>query len=307
MNSKLTILLCTYNGELFLEKQLNSIQSQSYKHWKIIVSDDGSSDKTLSILKKFQNKWGIKKMKIVNGPGKGFSQNFFSLICMKDLSSDFYAFADQDDIWEPEKLSTAIKFFINEDYSMPLLYCSRTKLIDEKQSSIGYSPLFKKKPTIYNALVQSIAGGNTMIINRKTLELAASIGNNNKIISHDWLLYLMVTSVNGKVKYDEWPSVLYRQHGNNKIGNNMMLSARLKRLYFFLRGDLKSWIDQNLILLEKIEAHLSMEAKEALNHLIKLREMPWYEVLMNFQKIKFYRQTSFGHIALIIGFILKRV
>ena len=57
----------------------------------------------------------------------------------------------------------------------------------------------------------------------------------------------------------------------------------------------------------KIEAHLSMEAKEALNHLIKLREMPWYEVLMNFQKIKFYRQTSFGHIALIIGFILKRV
>ena len=63
---------------------------------------------------------------------------------MKDLSSDFYAFADQDDIWEPEKLSTAIKFFINEDYSMPLLYCSRTKLIDEKQSSIGYSPLFKK-------------------------------------------------------------------------------------------------------------------------------------------------------------------
>ena len=223
-------------------------------------------------------------MKIVNGPGKGFSQNFFSLIWgMKDLSSDFYAFADQDDIWEPEKLSTAIKFFINEDYSMPLLYCSRTKLIDEKQSSIGYSPLFKKKPTIYNALVQSIAGGNTMIINRKTLELAASIGN-NKIISHDWLLYLMVTSVNGKVKYDEWPSVLYRQHGNNKIGNNMMLSARLKRLYFFLRGDLKSWIDQNLILLEKIEAHLSMEAKEALNHLIKLREMPWYEVFDEFSK-----------------------
>ncbi len=304
---KLTILLCTFNGGSFLNQQLDSIESQDYKDWNIVVSDDGSKDDTLSILNNYRNKWGHEKMKILNGPQEGFGKNFLFLINNNDENSDFFAFADQDDIWESKKLSTGINFIKSHSQSTPCLYCSRTKLIDKSNNIIGSSPLFAEKPSIYNALVQSIAGGNTMIINKKTLNIATLVGNSSYIVSHDWLIYQLVTSVNGKVKYDKWPSVKYRQHDNNKIGNNMKLNARLKRLYFFMRGDLKKWINYNLIVLEKIEDELSNEAKQAISHLIKLRKMRWYEIIFSLNNIRFYRQTKFGHLALIIGFIFKRV
>ena len=304
---EITILMCTYNGSRFLEEQLISIENQTFKNWNIIVSDDKSIDKTVKILKEFQIKWGREKMQIVNGPGNGLSKNFLSLLCNSSSKSSYYAFADQDDIWDPNKLTKGIEFLSKEEPSNALLYCSRTKLIDTKNNVIGNSPLFSKKPSIFNALVQSIAGGNTMIFNRKTFEIVSRIGTNDKIVSHDWLIYLIVTSVSGKVNYDKWTSVFYRQHENNKIGNNMMFFSRIKRIFYFLRGDLKKWINQNLIILNKIDDQLSLEAKQAIKHLQIVRNYSWFEVIINLKKIKFYRQTYFGHIALIIGIIFKRL
>ena len=86
------ILMCTYNGENFLEEQLDSIENQDYKNWTLYVNDDGSKDATLDILKRYQKKWGNKKLHIRRGPQKGFSQNFLQIICDKKINADIVEF-----------------------------------------------------------------------------------------------------------------------------------------------------------------------------------------------------------------------
>ena len=103
-------------------------------------------------------------MTIYKGPKKGFAQNFLSLASKKSIKSSLYCFCDQDDIWIPEKLEKAIeKIDKNEKFKIPILYGGRTIYIDENKNRIGFSPLFKKEPKFNNALVQNIAGGNTMV------------------------------------------------------------------------------------------------------------------------------------------------
>lgn len=78
-NRSVAILMCTYNGEAFLEEQLDSIQHQNYKNWTLYVNDDGSKDATIDILKRYQKKWGVKKLIIRQGTKKGFSKTFSKL------------------------------------------------------------------------------------------------------------------------------------------------------------------------------------------------------------------------------------
>src|SRR6266853_2992806 len=142
-----TILLCTFNGELFLAQQLASLERQTFKNWKLVASDDGSSDQTKSILNAFRKSFAPGKVKIIDGPRRGAPANFLSLACGKNLASDYYAFCDQDDVWEADKLARAIDVLERAGPGVPALYGSRTSLIDENGKTTGFSPLFPKPPT----------------------------------------------------------------------------------------------------------------------------------------------------------------
>src|SRR5215510_16318429 len=83
-----TILLCTLNGERFLAQQLASLERQTFKNWKLVASDDGSSDQTKSILQAFRRSFEPGKVQIVDGPQRGAAANFLSLACAKNLVSD---------------------------------------------------------------------------------------------------------------------------------------------------------------------------------------------------------------------------
>ena len=112
---------------------------------------------------------------------------------------------------------------------MPALYCSRTKLIDKFGKFMGYSPLFKKNPCFQNALVQSLAGGNTMLFNNETKKLLDQIDISKGIVSHDWLTYLLVSCKDGYIFYDSNAYLSYRQHEKNLIGSNNNFLAKIKR------------------------------------------------------------------------------
>ena len=160
------ILLCTFNGAGFLPAQLSSYTDQLLADWRIYASDDGSSDETCAILSEFQRRLGPSRMEMRDGPRGGYVANFLSLACDPSIGADYYAFSDQDDIWESEKLSRAVNWLQSASSQVPAVYCSRTRLIDENGREYGFSPLFRRKPDFKNALVQSIAGGNTMVFNR---------------------------------------------------------------------------------------------------------------------------------------------
>jgi glycosyltransferase involved in cell wall biosynthesis len=180
-----TILLGALNGERFLAQQLVSLERQTFKNWKLIASDDGSSDETKSILQAFRRSFEPGKVKIVEGPRRGAPANFLFLACGKNLASEYYAFCDQDDVWEADKLARAISVLEQAGLDVPALYGSRTSLIDETGKMIGLSPLFPKAPTFRSALVQNIAGGNTMVFNQKARELLAFCGVDIDVPSHD--------------------------------------------------------------------------------------------------------------------------
>jgi glycosyltransferase involved in cell wall biosynthesis len=138
------ILFCTLNGERFLAEQLTSLERETFKNWKLIASDDGSSDRTKSILLAFQKRFEPGKVEIIDSPRRGPPANLLFQACGENLVTEYHAFCDQDDVWEADKLSRAIDALEQTGPDIPALYGLRTRLIDENGNEIGFSPLFRK-------------------------------------------------------------------------------------------------------------------------------------------------------------------
>lgn len=170
------ILLCTFNGKDFILEQLDSIAKQSHRNWRLYISDDGNCHKTRAAINTFRARFEAGRVIVVEGPREGFVANFLSITCDASIEADYFAYSDQDDIWHTNKLEKSVKFLSAQDEQIPSLYCSRTVIVSKDNRNIGLSPLFLKTPTFGNALVQNIAGGNTMVFNKKARELAIKGG-----------------------------------------------------------------------------------------------------------------------------------
>lgn len=300
------ILLSTFNGEKYLAEQLDSIASQTYADWMIIASDDGSKDSTISILESYQERFGEDRLKIVYGPGRGFAANFLSMAAGASISASYYAFCDQDDIWHSNKLERALVMLQAAGSERPAMYCSRTRLVDEFGRPLGYSPLFQRRPSFNNALVQSLAGGNTMVFNDAARGLIRSVGV-VPIVSHDWWVYLLVTACEGLVVYDSRANIDYRQHGANLIGANSRLSDRLYRIKRMVRGDFRAWSEINLGALGAASDLLSTASRATLRHFASARDSGLLRRSMGFFRSGIYRQTLLGNLGLVIAALMGRI
>lgn len=303
----IAILLATYNGKTFLPAQLDSIESQHHQNWFLVVSDDGSTDDTLAILIEYQARWPRNKMIIRIGPREGFCKNFLSMACDVTIKADYYAFCDQDDVWLPTKLTIAIdKIHDNQNNNFPYLYCGRTTYVNEKLKKLGYSPLFSFPRAFRNALIQSIAGGNTMVFNQKTKVLLEKAGIVDHP-SHDWWLYQLVTGAGGDVFYDPIPQVLYRQHRGALVGGTNSVSAKLERISMVFKGQFRRWSDQNIDVLTSSDFLLTNASKETLMLFKKIRDANLKDRLRLLEVAGLYRQTWRGTISLLIAALLKKI
>lgn len=304
MQSKISILLGTYNGAKYLKDQLDSIRLQAFIDWKLIISDDNSTDDSRLIIKSYINNHPHLDIKLIEGSGRGFCNNFLSML--EEVSTDYFCFCDQDDIWLPNKLTHSIE--ILEQYDCAALYCSRTIIVDFLGNHIGTSPIFRRKPSFKNALVQSIAGGNTMVFNSKALAILKLAYDPTHIpISHDWWCYQIISGTGGTVHYDTTPLVKYRQHSSNLIGSNMSFYQRLKRLMLLLKGRYRDWTDVNLEALKTSVHLLDANNQKILNRFIQLRQKKLLTRIRMLNELGLYRQTSFGNAALFAACILKRI
>lgn len=305
--SKVIIFLATYNGEDFLEKQLESLIAQTHTNWELWVSDDGSTDTTLALLNEYQQRLGADKVHILSGPRKGFAANFLSLIGTTQATGDYYAYCDQDDEWEPTKLEKGLQWLDSLDKSKAALYCSRTKLVDEQGVELGYSPLFTKAPSFLNALVQNIAGGNTMIFNHTALNLLRQAGDKVIIVSHDWWTYLLVTGAGGFVYYDPQSLINYRQHSANLVGSNSDWQARFSRIFMLFQGRLRQWNDLNIKALLDAKHLLTAENKTVLTKFVLARDSSFVLRPFKAKLLGIYRQTFFGNVGLAIATLFKKI
>lgn len=307
MNPLVAILLCTYQGEKYLAAQLNSFAAQSHPEWKLWVSDDGSTDTTLKQLSSFAQQHSPGQVTVQAGPRKGFVKNFMSLICEPRLHADYYALSDQDDIWHADKLERAVKWLSKVPEGEPALYCTRTELIDDEGQRIGLSPLFSRPPAFANALMQNVAGGNTMVINNAARDLLREAGAEVDVIAHDWWIYIVVSACGGHVHYDSEPSLCYRQHGENLIGANAGLGARLLRIKMLFQGHLKLWTNQHICAITPLLPKLTPANRRIYNRFIAARQRSLLPRVVGIKRSGVYRQTMLGNLGLFAAAVSNRI
>lgn len=226
----INVLLSTYNGEKYLKELIDSILSQKDAEVDILVRDDSSTDsETHNILDTYQRE---KKLTWYKGKNIKPAQSFMQLL-RDSHETDFYAFADQDDIWLPDKLSSAINA-ISQYNDRPALYFSRTQLTDANLKAIK-GPLIKPLLTFGESLVYKFIPGCTMVFNKKLRDIV-NLYIPQYIPMHDIWIYSIALAVNAKIVFDEKPHILYRQHGDNTIGQGQGCLHEWKRRINRLRS-----------------------------------------------------------------------
>lgn len=265
-NPSIAILLAAYNGQEYLAKQLYSIVTQTYTHWTLYVIDDGSTDQTADILKHYQAQYGSQKIHIKTHPNQGCARTFLTLVCDPDIQADYYAYSDQDDIWDSDKLAKAIACLSACPNYLPQLYCSSARLIDADENHLGFLPLKKRPPSFQNALVQCITTGNTMVFNQAVRRLLLTAGV-VPVPLHDWWTYLVTMGCNGECHYDPRPTLSYRQHTKNVLGFPHHFFARyLKRLKRVLNNQLNHINHAHLHALHSLTDQLTPAALTTLHY-----------------------------------------
>lgn len=304
---RIVILLATYNGALHLAEQLESLAQQTVDRIDILASDDGSNDATLEILAAVAKEWRKGRFDIVEGPRAGFSENFRSLILNANPDADYFAFCDQDDWWDSDKLETAVNALASLPASAPGLYGSATRTVTEDGEMVGTSPIMRRPPSFLNALVQSIAGANTMVMNKSAMHLLQAASSNIRFVSHDWWAYLLITGAGGSMIYDASPHIHYRQHAANLVGSNSGVFAKIKRLRLMVAGRWFDWIDTNMIALEENRDLLTEENRDVLHRFSALRgNANPLQRLRHLRKLRLYRQTMAGDFSMMLGVLIGK-
>jgi glycosyltransferase involved in cell wall biosynthesis len=305
--STVAILLCTHNGARFLNPQLDSFVTQTHGAWTLWASDDNSTDETLNILRARAAAWAPGKVHVLKGPGAGSSANFLSLACNSDIRADYFSYADQDDIWHPDKLERAVTWLDTVPRDKPALYFSRSILVDEQGRDLGPSRLFSKTPDFKNAIVQNIGGGNTMVFNQAAREVLQAAGPKVDVVVHDWWTYMCVTGAGGRVFSDTAPTLQYRQHGGNQIGANQGLQARLWRAAHLLDGRYRRWTETNMKALTLIESRLTPENRRVYQEYRAARAKPLIARLIGLARSGIYRQSFLDNLGLYLAAALNRL
>jgi glycosyltransferase involved in cell wall biosynthesis len=302
-NSSVAIILATYNGEKYLEEQLQSIASQTHTNWHLIVGDDGSTDGTFAILETFAKTHPVKLNKNMR---LGFVENFLSTLFAAENAYDYYCFCDQDDIWDKDKIAQGIQALQTIEPQTPALYGSRTRLADMHGQCYGYSQRYKGPFTFRNSLVQCFAGGNTMMLNRAARELLHT-AKKMPLISHDWWCYQLISGSGGHVIFDSEPRLSYRQHANAIAGSSVGFAAAITRIKGLLNGVWKEWNDMHVEALQANAALLTETNQRALNAYASARKTTLIGRLRGLYASGAYQQTSIGNAGLLAAALIKRL
>lgn len=209
---KVQILMSTYNGEKYLKEQIDSILNQEDVEISILIRDDGSTDKTTTILENIAKE--NKNVTYYIGENLGAARSFMDLV-NQSKEADYYAFADQDDVWNSKKIISAIEKIENVS-DKPSLYISALEVVDEKLNTIEIKKV-SGNLCLEGEMAKNFATGCTMVFNKKLCDII-KMYNPTYIIMHDSWITRVCYAVGGNVVIDENTYIKYRQHENNVVG-----------------------------------------------------------------------------------------
>jgi len=240
-NIKVYVLLASYNGEEYIEQQIESIINQTFTSWKLIIRDDGSNDKTISIIKSLSMRDKRIELIVDDDKNLGAFGNFYRLTeyANQHYEPDYVLYSDQDDFWFNDKIEIllqTIKYYEDKEIQKPILIHSNYQLADQ-----NLNPIFKnnirdnvdkmnKQSTFYNTIFQNNIYGCTTIVNKllinKSLEEYVICEN------HDHWMALNALW-DGAIFYLNKKLMLYRQHYANVTGSYLTRKPYYKKIYSF--------------------------------------------------------------------------
>lgn len=284
-----TILLCTRNGARYLPDQLDSIAGQTFRRWSLWISDDGSTDDTWAMLKRFRADHPDHDIRLLHGAGQGAAANYLSLLCHPELAPGTVALCDQDDQWLTDKLARAVAALgVEED--APAAYAATSIVTDEDLRETGRIPPAPRGPSFANALVQNILHGSTLVLTPGALSLIRQAGP-VPVRYHDWWIYLVLTGCGARLVQDPEPALKYRQHGQNEIGYNRAAGAARSRAGLILNGTYRRWMAANARALLAANLPLLPECRTMAEEFLALQARSGPARVAGYRRMGIHRQS----------------
>lgn len=237
------VLMATYNGEKYLEQQLESLFNQNKINVEVLVRDDGSSDETQNILDKWQEK---AELKWYTGKHLNVKYGFYDLMeHAAKTNHQYFAFCDQDDVWDEDKLFVAVEQLKKIEGNKPALYYCGQKLVDENLSLLDVHRLAPNRSN-YARFMLNDAAGCTEVFNRVLLEKIVQYKPKHLLMHDAWLVKVCL-ALGGEIMVDSNPHMLYRQHASNAVGLKHDLKSNLIRA--------KQYINEQDVYSQMVDLH----------------------------------------------------
>lgn len=290
------ILLATHNGERYLPQQLDSLLCQTYQNWRLIVSDDGSTDSTSIILKDYAQKDSRIAVLPTDKIYGSACANFLSLLGKS--TANYVMFCDQDDIWDAEKVSLELSKEIElerECGNKPILVATDLRVVNENlepisNSFVSFQKLHVEKADIAHLPAQPLLTGCTMIMNRPLVDLAKGCYA-PEIRMHDWWVSIIAAAF-GEICFVDKATMSYRQHGDNAVGaTRYRVTDKIKNLDS-VRESVRQSIVQTRFLVRKFSNSLPQDVLIELKKYAELSEISSSEKRIIRFLLSGIRQTS---------------
>lgn len=274
MYNRINVIMSTYNGEMYVEEQINSIINQKDVDIFLTIRDDGSTDKTLSILKMIQINYPLK-IKIIEGENIGWRKSFFCLLQSVDNEFEYVAFSDQDDVWKENKLIRAIDT-IKSDRDV-LLYSSALEITDSELNIIGIKSQNDIVQSIESFFIRTRIAGCTMVLKKELVDYIKTVPidftvNNQTMPDHDSLVCMSCMILNKKIYIDTNSYILHRrlEHSVTGGGKGFFDRIKIEKRRIFNRKYSYSYTSK--ILLESNFLHISNRNRVFLEQIQNCRQ-----------------------------------
>lgn len=222
--STVAIIMTTYNGGQYVSEQIDSILNSSYQDFELFIYDDGSTDDTISILRRYEEQNPSKLHVFLNETNLGVTINF--LQALKKTTKDYVMFCDQDDVWKPNKIALTLKRMRHMEAQLgkciPVAVFTDAIVVDRQlkvtsNSFFGSNHLNPRKTDLAHILMENKLIGCTVMVNQCLRKVLQSNRLPNEARFHDWWVALIAASM-GRIGYVKEGTLYYRQHEKNVVG-----------------------------------------------------------------------------------------
>jgi glycosyltransferase involved in cell wall biosynthesis len=302
VQAEVLILLATFNGGLYLPEQLKSIERQTFTNWRVLASDDGSSDETIVELDRFRSTYPDRVELLNLSPSGSARSNFFRLL-RQAPAAQYVAFCDQDDVWAEQKLERLVSACADLERAVgadtPCLVYSDLVVVGRDLRPIAPSYLGEiaadpATMSFGSTLMENSIPGCSMLINHSLVEeFRRYDGELSQARMHDWWLALMAFSM-GSVSFVPEKLVLYRQHSTNTAGSvkRRALSYAFRKLFRSGREETVANVRQGQLFLKAYGSKLSNDELTQLSAFSQFEEMGKVARISTCLRLGILKQTT---------------